>query len=176
MRAYRLVAVITLSSLVFLLSLKTSIAVSNIGNPIQPQVAGATTENYQKTGSPLIDLVNNARVAEGLRPLSIEGDLTKVSQMRANDMIEKQYYSHKAPDGSDYTSLLTSRNSFSCEDLDLSSSSDDEQIFNDWMGSPSHRACLLDPRAVYVGTFTSVFADYGTNTNRSYISVIVLKN
>src|SRR5689334_8799011 len=47
----------------------------------------------------LLDQTNQARAANGLGSLALNGKLDNGAQAKANDMIAKNYWSHTAPDG-----------------------------------------------------------------------------
>jgi len=45
------------------------------------------------------NLVNEERVKAGLKPLARNVQLDKSAELKLNDMLEKQYWSHYSPDG-----------------------------------------------------------------------------
>jgi len=147
---------------------------TTISSVSQPTVAGASAYAFNVSGSELIDLINQERIRQGVSQLSMSSQLSTIAATRATDMIENRYYSHISDNGSDYTSLFNEKSSFSCENLDLSSSDSPDYIFNDWLNSPSHKSCLLDPRAERVGLVTQDYLNNYIRSDRTYISVLIL--
>lgn len=47
----------------------------------------------------LLTATNASRAANGLSPLSLDNTLNTSAQLKANDMVEKNYWSHVSPDG-----------------------------------------------------------------------------
>ena len=87
-----------------------------------------------------LDLVNEARAAEGHAPLSwISSDAAEeFSLVRANELVSN--YSHDRPKGS-----------FSGEVIANSTGNYTVQrLFNSWMNSPAHKAILMDDASGYM--------------------------
>lgn len=60
--------------------------------PEQEQVNGISQEEQQ-----MLDLVNQERSQRGLAPLKADLELTKVARVKAQDMIDNNYFSHQSP-------------------------------------------------------------------------------
>lgn len=56
--------------------------------------------------SSMLQTLNQLRAQAGLPPLVADPTLTWVARQRSNDMAVNNYFSHTAPDGSNYISLL----------------------------------------------------------------------
>lgn len=104
--------------------------------------------------SVLLAHTNNDRVLNGV-PLLIENPLlSRAAQMKADDMLQRGYYSHTTPEG--YTPLywldLVGYQYLNAgENLDLTYVQTEEDIQTAWMNSPSHRANLLFPAFTEIG-------------------------
>lgn len=106
--------------------------------------------NFQQQ---VVDLVNQERAKNGLSPLTIKQDLTDVAQMKAQDMYDKKYFDHTSPTyGSPFD--MMSKNGISYlaagENIALGQQTP-EQVMQDWMNSPGHRANILNPNFTQIG-------------------------
>ncbi len=45
----------------------------------------------------MLDLLNQARVQNGVKPLAVHDGLTAVARMKAQDMVTNNYFSHRSP-------------------------------------------------------------------------------
>lgn len=94
----------------------------------------------------LLESTNEERVKNGLQPLSHNPNLEQAAILKAHDMLNRQYWSHSAPDGTapwmfldkaGYSYVAAGENLA----RDFNSS---EATVAAWMASPEHRANLLD--------------------------------
>ena len=129
-------------------------------NAPKPQVlASFDNSNTIESGLPsadaVFDIVNANRTANNLEPLVKNVNLTKLANDRAADMVARNYYAHKNPDGYMFFDLLEQQNyqtGFACENLDLSFINDPNQYVNDWKNSAKgHKECMLDSRLTDAG-------------------------
>lgn len=106
----------------------------------------------------LFNLVNDARAAEGLAPLSWNSSLAADAAVRAQEIVSS--FSHTRPDGSEWWTVDPDR--MYGENL-ASGQSTAQEVFNSWMASPGHRANIL-------GNYTSCgFAlYYGGDAGSTY--------
>ncbi|MES2135089.1 MAG: CAP domain-containing protein [Patescibacteria group bacterium] len=102
----------------------------------------------------VVALTNTDRVRNNVSLLVLNPLLTKAAQMKADDMLARQYYSHTTPEGNTplyfldavgYTYLNVGEN------LDLTYVSTADDVHTAWMNSPSHRANLLLPQFTEIG-------------------------
>lgn len=95
--------------------------------------------------SGLYDATNQARAANGLGALAINGKLNNGAQAKANDMIAKNYWSHTSPDGTQpWQFFLNAGYSYTRAGENLAYGFDTSgQVVDGWMNSAGHRANLL---------------------------------
>lgn len=119
-------------------------------------VIRSTTFGSSVVSSVLIDLTNQTRTQNGLSPLANNQQLHSAALLKGEDMSERNYFSHFAPDGTTpwhwfakagYTFL------FAGENLAINFRSSDE-VTRAWMASPKHRENILDPRYEDIGIAT----------------------
>jgi uncharacterized protein YkwD len=123
-----------------------------------------------------VELVNQERIARGLRPLVIQPGLTEVARGHSQDMAERRYFSHTNPDGytvAERARLAGVRRARRLgENLGIIKGVGDPVgvSVRGWMQSPPHRQHILNKRYKYTGVgiaqavdgtlyFTQVFAD-----------------
>lgn len=103
--------------------------------------------------SVLISLTNDDRAKEGLGSLEEDAELTRAAQMKADDMAEKGYFSHKTPDGKDpwyWFQLVGYQYQHAGENLAINFN-DSEDVEEAWMASPTHRANIVKPVYTKIG-------------------------
>ncbi len=99
----------------------------------------------------VVDLVNAERAKAGLGALEIDPNVTKAAQVRAKEI--QTSFSHTRPDGrTPFTSLDEAGASYkgAGENIALGQKTP-EQVMNDWMNSPGHKANILNSKYKYIG-------------------------
>ncbi len=99
-------------------------------------------------------LVNKQRELESQKPLVANAKLAKVAMARAKDMVARQYYAHKNPDGKYYYDLFPAadvRVDYSCENLDIVFVPSADMFIKEWVGSAKHHACMVNPNTTEAG-------------------------
>jgi hypothetical protein len=106
---------------------------------------------------------NQTRQSLGLAPLSESQKLNQAARLKAEDMVQNQYFSHTSPIGITpwFWFLRTGYNyKYAGENLAIGFF-DSEQVYNAWLNSPSHRANLINPNYKEIGT--AVLQGFGQN-------------
>ncbi|MGO5131889.1 CAP domain-containing protein [Mitsuokella jalaludinii] len=94
--------------------------------------------------------VNVERVAAGVQPLTAAVNLNAAAGIRAQEA--GIVFAHQRPDGSSVKSVLNGEScSWFGENLAISSVMDAQKIVRAWMGSPTHRANLLNHHFTQMG-------------------------
>ena len=105
-------------------------------------------ENEAELVDRVLELVNQARSAEGLEPLVLDETLAQVAGDFGCEMIEEGFFSHENPTTKvNHGERLTAAGYIYYmmgENLAFGHSTP-EEVFRDWMDSPSHRANILWP-------------------------------
>lgn len=147
---------VLLYCVIFLLALKISISVVFVNFSDNIFFADVT-----KTA--LVSMLNQTRGNLGLPALIENQKLDKAAQMKADDMVQKQYFSHISPQGLTpwYWFLQSGYNyKYAGENLAIGFY-DSNEAFNAWFNSPSHRENMLNKNYKEVGT--AVLAGFGEN-------------
>ncbi len=101
----------------------------------------------------LIDLANKNRNENNVLPLKKNDKLAIAAQLKAEDMIENQYFAHFSPDGTTPWYFFTKAGyefSYAGENLAINFT-EAEKVDKAWMDSPMHRDNLLNANFKEVG-------------------------
>jgi len=117
----------------------------------------ADSANLSVYEQQVLALLNNIRVANGLSPLAPNQSLTDISRNRSADMLDRGYFSHYTPEGTNIFNILRA-NGISYknagENLAQSmpaSAGSPEAFVNAWMNSSAHAANILKPQYARIG-------------------------
>lgn len=120
--------------------------------PVQT-VQTAPVKPTPPTVAELLSLINEERAKAGVAPLREDPLLNKSAQMKSQDELDNNYYSHINPDtgrhGYEYIYDVGLSCSHQGENIELnnypSALFTAKNIIANWMASPPHRAAILDP-------------------------------
>lgn len=133
----------------------------------QPEPAPAPQEPtsfMNEFQTKVVDLVNAERAKHGLKPVVAKEDLTKVAQVKAQDMYQSRYFSHTSPNyGSPFDMMRKFGISYSAAGENIAmGQKTPEQVMQDWMNSSGHRANILNANynEIGVGVYQS-YSGYG---------------
>lgn len=99
----------------------------------------------------VFELVNEERTKAGLKPLTLEKNITAAAQVRAVET--EQSFSHTRPDGSHFSTALKEAGvSYRGAGENIAwGQKTPEQVMNGWMNSPGHRANILNEKFTSIG-------------------------
>ncbi|WP_238903176.1 MULTISPECIES: CAP domain-containing protein [Clostridium] len=121
-------------------------------NNTQTPAAGDTNKDVnQASGDLVTDILNSTnaeRQKQGLQPLKLNSEVSKLAAMKSKDMHDKNYFSHTSPTYGDPGKMLTDnglRYSAMGENIYTSTGMTPTGAYtvNQWMNSPGHRANIL---------------------------------
>lgn len=108
----------------------------------------------------VLDLTNQERAKNGLSPLQANAELNYTAEKYAKDMSDGHFFSHTGPDGSqpwDREKAAGYEAQVTGENIAVGQTTP-QQVVQDWMNSPGHRANILRPQ----------FKDLGVGFNNNY--------
>lgn len=103
--------------------------------------------------SAVVELSNQKRLEAGLPRLKVNPLLTQAAMAKGKDMLEKDYWAHVAPDGTEpwvFFKQVGYKYRYAGENLARDFSSPADAVAA-WMASPSHRDNLLSDRYSEIG-------------------------
>ena len=151
--------------IVYLITLYRSPAAESKSGPVSIEEQKRTIAMYQQqyakdhppTEEAILKAVNSERAKVGVAPLQLHPNLSKTAQMKADDMVARNYRSHYMPDTNqplteEMKSLQVAACINSSENLTWNDSgTDTKQSIDWWLSSPPHKAAMLDPKYTYTG-------------------------
>jgi uncharacterized protein YkwD len=102
----------------------------------------------------VIDRTNYERQKYSLSGLTESSELDASAQVKANDILARQYFEHTSPDGKGVSDLVSDAGYAYVrvgENLALGSFSNEVDLLTAWMNSPGHKANILDTRFQDIG-------------------------
>jgi uncharacterized protein YkwD len=114
----------------------------------------------------VFELTNRVRRAKGLPPLVKDEDLTQVARAYSDDMLVRRFFDHTTPDGVSFDERISGRYPYRVRTLGeniwtalgynpANRHRVAQEIVDDWMSSPGHRANILDPDFTHLGVGVS---------------------
>ena len=132
----------------------TTVPSYNTGNtattPSQPTTtpSGVSTQDEQA----MLNLINKERAAAGLKPLTMDAALTKIARMKAQDMIDNNYFAHQSPTyGSPFDMMKSQGVVYHYAGENLAGAPNVTTAHANLMNSPGHKANILKPEYTKVG-------------------------
>lgn len=105
----------------------------------------------------ILELMNAARIKQGKVPLIMSATLRETARRKSLDMLNNNYFDHRAPDGT-YTSAWLSACGYPwfiwAENIAYNYQSA-EKLYDQWWNSPGHKANMMNEnlRAVGIGVY-----------------------
>jgi uncharacterized protein YkwD len=137
-----------------------------IHQPKPPLPPPPGVKHLQKVEDLVLELTNQARRAKGLAPLSKDEELRGVARAYSDDMLVRRFFDHTTPDGVSFDERISNHyphrfyvvgeNIWSAFGYNPGKTQQvAQEIVNDWMNSPGHRANLLSPDYTHLGVGVS---------------------
>ena len=131
----------------------------------------ASQGNHSEIALEVLDLVNQERRKQGLSDLVLSHDLNGVATAKAEDMAEKNYFSHDSPTyGSPFDMMRNFGIDYSYAGENIAGGQRSaQQVMEDWMNSSGHRANILDKNYTQLGVGYAEGGAYGTYWVQEFI-------
>ena len=121
-------------------------------NTNQEVIPEQTTGTLSVDEQAVFDLINARRQENGLEPLEIDEELQNVARLKANDMVENNYFSHTSPTyGSPFEMIKSFGISYKTSGENIAGNSTNEGAVNAWMNSEGHKENILNKNYNYTG-------------------------
>ena len=124
----------------------------------------ATTSNISMSEDEQIifDLINNARTKKGLKKLSAGVTLTKLAELKSDEMVNKEYFSHSSPTYGDPFKMLTNNKvEYKTAGENIAGNPSLEDAVNSWLNSETHKQNILSNSYNYLGVGVTKSPIYG---------------
>ena len=133
---------------------------------------GTTTSQLTADEQEVFDLINAKRVANGLSALKIDDELQNVARIKAQDMVNNNYFSHTSPTyGSPFDMMKSFGISYKTAGENIAGNSNNSSAVNAWMNSSGHKANILNSSFNYTGIGVVSSPKYG----KIYVQMFIRK-
>ncbi|MGD7055204.1 CAP domain-containing protein [Sutcliffiella horikoshii] len=121
----------------------------NAEKPATEQAAGAVSEFEKK----VVELTNAEREKQGLAPLELDVELSKVAKDKSKDMQQNNYFSHNSPThGSPFDMMKKYGIQYNTAGENIAQGQQSpEEVVNAWMNSEGHRANIMNENFTHIG-------------------------
>lgn len=110
----------------------------------------------------VFNLINQQRSQNGLSPLKIDYEVQRVARIKAQDMVNNNYFSHTSPTyGSPFNMLNNFKVSYRTAGENIAGNSSNSAAVTAWMNSSGHKANILNSSFNYTGIGVVNGSKYG---------------
>lgn len=123
------------------------------------------------TEQEILKLVNAERSKAGVKPLTLNWELSRVAKFKSEDMRDNNYFSHTSPTyGSPFDMIKNFGISYSAagENIAAGQKTADE-VMKAWMNSSGHKANILNANYTQLGVGKATGGSYGTYWTQMFI-------
>lgn len=100
----------------------------------------------------MLEYINNERAKAGVSPLKMDTELAKVAQVKSQDMVDKNYFSHTSPTyGSPFDMMKSFGIKYKAAGENIARNSTMLKAHHSLMNSEGHRKNILNPSFTHVG-------------------------
>lgn len=120
----------------------------------------------------VFNLINQQRASQGLSVLKVDTEVQRVAKIKAQDMVDRNYFSHNSPTyGSPFDMLNRFKVSYKTAGENIAGNASNSEAVNAWMNSPGHKANILNNSYNYTGIGVVKSPTYG----KIYVQMFVGK-
>ena len=121
-----------------------------------------TSSDLSNDEKEVFNQINIQRTNNGLPALKISNEVQKVARIKAQDMVDKNYFSHTSPTyGSPFDMLKSFKVSYNSAGENIAGNASNSGAVNAWMNSPGHKANILNSSFNYTGIGVVSSPKYG---------------
>lgn len=123
------------------------------------------------TEQEILKLVNAERSKAGVKPLTLNWELSRVAKFKSEDMRDNNYFSHTSPTyGSPFDMIKNFGISYSAagENIAAGQKTADE-VMKAWMNSSGHKANILNANYTQLGVGKATGGSYSTYWTQMFI-------
>lgn len=130
------------------------------------------TSNMNSDEKEVFDLINKQRTNNGLAALKNDSEIQRVARIKAQDMVDNNYFSHTSPTyGSPFDMLKSFKISYKTAGENIAGNSSNSNAVTAWMNSSGHKANILNSNFNYTGIGVVSSPKYG----KMYVQLFIGK-
>ena len=131
------------------------------------------TSNMNSDEKEVFDLINKQRTNNGLAALKNDSEVQRVARIKAQDMVDNNYFSHTSPTyGSPFDMLKSFKISYKTVGENIAGNSSNSSAVTAWMNSSGHKANILNSNFNYTGIGVVSSPKYG----KMYVQLFMVNN
>jgi len=135
---------------------------NNSSNNNSSSNSNSTTTAMTTDEKEVFDLINNQRNQNGLSALKLDTETLRVARIKAQDMVDNNYFSHNSPTyGSPFQMLNSFKISYKTAGENIAGNSSNSSVVTAWMNSSGHKANILNSSFNYTGIGVVKSSKYG---------------
>ena len=141
---------------------------SNTGNNQNTTQTSEMNANEKE----VFNLINKQRTDNGLTALKVDNEVQRVARIKAQDMVDNNYFSHNSPTyGSPFDMLKSFKISYKTAGENIAANSSNSGSVTSWMNSSGHKANILNSSFNYTGIGVVSSPKYG----KMYVQLFIGK-
>ena len=114
--------------------------------------SGTQTSSMNSDEKEVFDLINKQRTNNGLPALKNDSEVQRIARIKAQDMVDNNYFSHNSPTyGSPFDMMKSFKVSYKTAGENIASNSSNSSAVTAWMNSSGHKANILNSSFNYTG-------------------------
>lgn len=132
--------------------------------PIYPSSSNTDTQTSSMNADEkeVFDLINKQRTNNGLTALKVDNEVQRVARIKAEDMVQNNYFAHESPTyGTPFNMLNSFKISYKSAGENIAANSSNSAAVNAWMNSSGHKANILSSKYNYTGIGVVSSSKYG---------------
>lgn len=134
--------------------------------------SGTQTSNMNSDEKEVFDFINKQRTSNGLAALKNDSEVQRIARIKAQDMVDNNYFSHNSPTyGSPFDMLKSFKVSYKTAGENIAANSSNSSAVTAWMNSSGHKANILNSSFNYTGVGVVSSPKYG----KMYVQIFIGK-
>lgn len=135
---------------------------SSSGGKTSSSGTGTTTATLSADEQEVFNLINQQRANNGLAALKVDSEVQRVARIKAQDMVNNNYFDHNSPTyGSPFDMLKSFKISYKSAGENIAGNNNNSAAVTAWMNSPGHKANILNSSFNYTGVGVVNGSKYG---------------
>lgn len=134
--------------------------------------SGTQTSSMNSDEKEVFDLINKQRTNNGLPALKNDSEVQRIARIKAQDMVDNNYFSHNSPTyGSPFDMLKSFKVSYKTAGENIAANSSNSSAVTAWINSSGHKANILNSSFNYTGIGVVSSPRYG----KMYVQMFIGK-
>lgn len=111
-----------------------------------------STSSMNTNEKEVFDLINQQRINNGLPVLKLDEEVQRVARIKAQDMVDNNYFAHESPIyGTPFQMLTNFKINYTAAGENIAGNSSNSGAVTVWMNSSGHKANILNSNYNYTG-------------------------